>query len=118
MDETREPWEGTRDDAVFKFQRFAEDGQRAVFRYSPEACLTKDYLDTVFESLRNQDLQRNMLEKPFHVVQIRKQVNDTYLPDLIVDDGEQTVTLDWRRLFAPFFGEEKRSNLSNVGVLL
>lgn len=41
-------------------------------------------------------------------MQIRKQVNDTYLADLTVDDGEQTVALDWRQLFSPFFAEEKK----------
>ena len=66
-----------------------------------------DDLDAVFEALKSQDLLRNMLDKPFHVVQIRKQVNDTYLLDLTVDDGKQTVTLDWRQLFSLFFAERR-----------
>ena len=61
----------------------------------------------MFEALKGQDLLRNMLDKPFHVVQIRKQVNETYLLDLAVDDGKQTVTLDRRQLFSLFFAERR-----------
>lgn len=62
----------------------------------------------MFEALKSQDVLRNMLEKPFQVVHIRKQVNDTYLPELTVDDQQQTVSLNWRQLFSLFFAEERR----------
>lgn len=62
----------------------------------------------MFEALKDQGVLRNMLKKPFQVVQIRKQVNDTYLPELIVDDREQTISLNWRQLFSLFFVEEKK----------
>lgn len=107
-EEISEPSEGLTHDAVFKFERFSEHGERAVFRYSLETRLSKDDLDYVFEALKHQDVLRNMLKKPFHVVQIRKQVNDTYLPDLIVDDQEQTVSLNWKQLFSLFFAEERK----------
>ena len=61
----------------------------------------------MFEALKSQDVLRNMLEKPFQVVQIRKQANDIYLPELTVDDREQTISLNWRHLFSFFFGEER-----------
>ena len=106
--ETSEPSEGLRHDAVFKFERFSEHGERAVFRYSLETRLSEDDLDYVFEALKQQDMLRNIVKKPFHVVQIRTQVNDTYLPDLIVDDQEQTVSLNWKQLFSLFFAEERK----------
>ncbi|KAL9065820.1 MAG: hypothetical protein Q9161_007985 [Pseudevernia consocians] len=102
-----EPWEGLEDGAVFDFDQLPKHGERAVIRYSRDTRLPKDDLDAVFEALKGQDLLRNMLDKPFHVVKIRKQVNDTYLLDLAVDDGKQTVTLDWRQLFSLFFAERR-----------
>ena len=73
-------------------------------------------MDTVFEALNNQDVLRNMLKKSFHVVQIRKQVNDTFLPknhpgrlgaDSLVELETNVLTLLCR-------GEEMRTRASEV----
>lgn len=62
----------------------------------------------MFEVLRDQQLLRNVMKTPLHEVRMHGRVKFMRLPDLVTNDKEYTLALDWRQLFSRFFaGREK-----------
>ena len=97
-------WGGPTYGANFVFEQFSDHGDQAVFRFS---CPYGRDADALFEALKDQELLHKVLKTKCHEVRIRKRVNEVSMPDLLVDDKERTVALDWRQLFSHFFAEER-----------
>lgn len=93
-------WEGLTYNGSFAFEQFSENGDQAIFRYS--SC-PDCYTSAMFEALKDQQLLRNVMKVPYHEVRMHQRVNYMRLPDLVVNDKEHTLALDWRQLFSRFF---------------
>ena len=100
-------WEGLSYSGSFTFEKFSEQRHRAVFRCDRPA---DSYTSNLFQTLKDQELLQNVMEKPYHQMSMRQRINHIPFPDLIVDVVEHTLALDWRQLFSRFFTQEENKN--------
>ena len=82
----------------FTLDRLSADQTRAFFKcgyYRLEQ-------QTVFRRLH----EKQLVGAPVFSIQIREVVNDSGLPDLRIDEGNQEVSFDWKGMLDQLLGEE------------
>ena len=50
---------------------------------------------------------RPLIDRPKHVINICRAVNDTEIPALTLDMKRRELSFDWRGMYARFYAEEK-----------
>lgn len=92
-------------DLNFKYNRVSEDGITAIFTVD---C-ADEHKPEVRKRLRNY-ADQFLPEEPGHTIQIRREINDTPIPNQSFDYENLELSCDWRGLYSAFYAEEQCYN--------
>ena len=96
-----EPWSAISyegHDSCFTLDHFSDDQTRVFFKCRGYTALKA----TVFRRLHEEQL----IGDPILSIQVRAVVNDTGLPDILLDDKKEEISFDWKGMLDQLMGEE------------
>lgn len=82
----------------FTLDRLSDDQTRAFFKYGK----LRASKELVFRRLH----EKQLVGAPVFSIQVREVVNDTGLPDLLIDDEKDEISFNWRSMLDQLMGEE------------
>ncbi len=84
--------------ACFTLDRFSDDQIRTIFKCGEDSAGREFWFRRLHE--------KQLVNTRIFLVQVRKVVNDTRLPELQIEDENQEISFDWRGMLDQLMGEE------------